>query len=202
MTEHPRLPGSLAAGDDLADTAESWAVETSESVYESGYLDMSVDTVVGPDGDRMRRVVARPRGAVAVAALDEDNRLLLVQQYRHPVALRLLELPAGTLDVEGEEPQDAAARELAEEADVVAQHWGPLLRLATTAGYSSEILTVYEASGLTAVPEGERTEREAEEADMRQWWLPLDEAVTAVLDGRIIDAKTVAAIMTLQSRRS
>src|SRR5690606_24792104 len=104
MTAHPRLPGALAAGDTLADAPESWQVDATEVVYESGYLDLTVDTIVGPGDERMRRVVARPRGAVAVAALDDHDRLLLVQQYRHPVGLSLLELPAGTLDVDGESP--------------------------------------------------------------------------------------------------
>jgi len=202
MTAHPRLPGALAAGDTLADAPESWQVDATEVVYESGYLDLTVDTIVGPGDERMRRVVARPRGAVAVAALDDHDRLLLVQQYRHPVGLSLLELPAGTLDVDGESPRAAVARELAEEGDVVAEHWTQLLQLATSAGFSSEIMTVYEASGLSPVPEDQRTVREAEEAGMRQWWIALDEAAAAVLDGRIIDAKTVAAVLALRARRS
>jgi ADP-ribose pyrophosphatase len=114
----------------------------------------------------------------------------------------MLEIPAGTLDVEGEDALGAAARELAEEADLAADHWERELGLFATPGYSSEAWTVFRASGLRPVPHDDRTERVAEEADMQQWWLPFDAAVDAVLDGRITDGMTVAALLAEQARRS
>lgn len=200
MAPHPTLPGALV--DEVADVEAAWPVVSSERAYASGYLDVDVDVIVSPQGEEHRRVVVRPHGAVGVLALDDDDRLLLVVQYRHPVGARLVELPAGTLDVPGESPQDAAARELAEEADVVAAHWSPLVSLVSSGGYSSEVCQVYRAGGLTPVPEAERTERQAEEADMEQWWVPFDRVVDAVLDGRVRDATMVAAVLAEAARRA
>lgn len=202
---HPSLPGLLApdaAGAAVADTDAAWPVSATTTAYRSGYLGVEVDTIVAPDGQEHERVVVRPHGAVGVLALDEDDRVLLVEQYRHPVGARMLELPAGTLDVAGEPPQEAAARELAEEADVMAATWDVLLSpVAATPGYSSERWHLYRASGLQPVPEAERTVREAEEADMQQWWVPFGAAVDAVLDGRVSDAMTVAGILAELARR-
>ncbi|OUZ06409.1 hypothetical protein BHE97_19100 [Aeromicrobium sp. PE09-221] len=185
----------------VADEAARWPVARVESAFENPYLSVAVDTIVDPSGDEHSRVVVRPHGAVAVLALDEDDRVLLVEQYRHAVRQRLIEIPAGTLDVEGEHPAEAAARELGEEADLLAGHWQPLLEMVATPGYSSERWTAYLATELTALPEAERTRREAEEADMRQWWVPFERAVDLVLDGKITDALTVGAILAARVRR-
>lgn len=202
MTEqHPSLPG-LIADDSLADTPDAWQVARSETILDSSYLSLRSDVIVDPTGAEHTRAVVAPNGAVAVVALDADDRLLLVEQYRHPMGSRLLELPAGTLDVEDEAPLEAARRELAEEADVVADSWTSLLDLAMSPGHSTERIEVFVATGITAVPDADRTTREAEEAGMTQWWLPFDEAVTAVLAGRVTDAKTVAAILAVQAQRS
>lgn len=198
---HPSLPGRLA-GADVSDSDQSWPVARSETLYDSAYISLRSDTIVDPSGDEHVRAVVAPNGAVAVVTLDADDRLLLVEQYRHPTKRRLLELPAGTLDVEGEEPIEAAKRELAEEADIVAATWAPLLSLVMTPGHSTERIEVFVATGLTAVADADRTEREAEEADMAQWWMPFGDAVDAVLDGRISDSKTVAAILAVQVSRS
>lgn len=165
-------------------------------------MSLSIDTIVDPAGGHHSRAIVRPNGAVGVLAIDDDDRLLLVEQYRHPVGRRLLEIPAGTLDVDGEAPLDAAIRELAEEADLVASRWMPMLDLLATPGYSTEAWQVFQATGLCAVPDAERTSREAEEADMVQWWLPFDEAVDVVLAGRISDSMTVSAILAAQVLRS
>ncbi|WP_082554172.1 NUDIX domain-containing protein [Aeromicrobium sp. Root495] len=194
------LPGSSAPAG-LADEDAAWTVASSQEHYTSPYVSLSVDTIVAPDGSEHGRAVVRPHGAVGVLAFDHEDRVLLVQQYRHPVRARLLEIPAGTLDVGGEGPEDAARRELGEETDLVAEHWSVLLNLVTTPGYSTERWTVYLATGLSVVPDAERTEREAEEADMTQWWMPFDDAVEAVLAGRVGDAMTVAAILAEQARR-
>jgi ADP-ribose pyrophosphatase len=144
----------------------------------------------------------QPHGAVGILAVDDKDRVMLVEQYRHPARHRMLEIPAGTLDVAGEDPLDAAVRELAEEADLAADEWSQELTLFSTPGYSSERWTVFRASGLHPVPHEDRTDRVAEEADMQQWWLPFGAAVDAVLDGRISDGMTVAAVLAEQVRRS
>lgn len=202
MTEHPRLTGRIVQDEVLTDEAAAWPVASTEVVYDSAYLSVTVDTVADPAGAEHLRAVVRPHGAVGVVALDEHDRVLLIQQYRHPVGRRLLEIPAGTLDVLGEPPLDAAARELAEEADVTAATWSHELTLYASPGYSSERWDVYLATDLAAVPPGERTERQAEEADMTHWWMPFDEAVAAVLDGRITDSMAVAGILGVQARRT
>lgn len=200
MAVHPTLPGVLV--DDIADAQAAWPVTSSERAFHSGYLDVDVDVIADPQGEEHHRVVVRPHGAVGALAIDADDRVLLVVQYRHPVGARLVELPAGTLDVADEDPQDAAARELAEEADVVAATWSPLLTLVASGGYSSELCRVYRAEGLTPVPEAERTERRAEEADMEQWWVPFDTVVDAVLDGRVRDATMAAAVLAEVAHRA
>lgn len=201
MTPHPRLPGALGDGATLRDEPQSWPVSASEEVHSSTYLSLSVDTIVDPRGGEHGRTVVRPNGAVGILAIDEEDRILLVEQYRHPVRSRLLEIPAGTLDVDGEGPLEAAARELAEEADLNATEWQPLLSQLATPGYSTEAWQTFRASGLSPVPESERTTRVAEEADMKQWWIPFESAVTAVLEGRITDSMTVSAILAAQVLR-
>ena len=101
MTPHPHLPGRLA-GSILSDADASWAVSSSETKYDSPYVSLGIDTIVAPDGTEHGRAVVQPNDAIGILALDEDDRLLLVEQYRHPVRRRLLEIPAGTLDVPGE----------------------------------------------------------------------------------------------------
>jgi ADP-ribose pyrophosphatase len=201
MTDHPHLPGQLA-GSVLSDADASWPVSSSESKYESPYVSLDVDTIVDPDGEEHARAVVSPNDAIGILALDDEDRLLLVEQYRHPVRRRLLEIPAGTLDVPGESPLDASIRELAEEADLIAGHWESQLKLVATPGYSTESWQVFLATDLSPVPEADRIARLAEEADMVQWWLPFDEAVSAVLAGRISDSLTVAAILAAQVLRS
>lgn len=200
MTAHPHLPGQLT--DRVAAGPAGWRQVSSEIGFASDYLTLTVDTIAGPDGEQHARVVVRPRGAVAVAAVDDDGRILLVEQYRHPMGRRMLEIPAGLLDVPGESAEQAAARELAEEADLVAAHWRPLLSLAPTVGYSTEQIDLFVATGLRPVPEPDRIVREAEEADLRLWWVDLDDAADAVFDGRIIDAKTIAAVLALGRSRT
>lgn len=201
MTAHPALPGRLADRS-IGDSQEAWPVARSETKHENAYLTLRVDTIVDAQGGEHPRSVVQPRGAIGVVAVDDSDRILLVEQYRHPVGRRLLEIPAGTLDVAGESSRDAAARELAEEADLRAGEWESILHLLATPGYSTERWEIFVATGLSPVPEGERTVREAEEAEMVQWWLPFDQAVDAILTGRIADSMTVASILAVQARRS
>ena len=198
---HPRLPGRIAPADH-ADSAQAWVVASTTERYSSPFLSVRTDVIVDPTGEHHQRVVVQPRGAVAVLALDEESRVLLVEQYRHPVGARLLELPAGTLDVEGEPALAAAQRELIEEGDVSAATWEEVFGLASTPGYSSERWQLYRATDLSPVPLAERAKRHAEEADLEQWWMPLDDAVTAIFEGRISNALAIAAIMSEVVRRS
>ena len=199
---HPRLPGELwRRGDELADRDERWPVERSERRYDDGFVSVRVDTVLGPQGATFDRSVVEHRGAVGVLAVDKHDRVLLLLQYRHAAGRRLLELPAGIRDVDGEVPAATAARELREEACLVAADWRLLLEVAPTPGSSTEHWQVFLARGLQAVPEDERYVPEHEEADMTAVWVAMDAAVEAVLDGRITDGMAGLAVLAAATMR-
>jgi len=159
------------------------------------------DADLGEAGVVTREYVDHP-GAVAIVALDDQDRVLLLRQYRHPVRSYLWEVPAGLLDVAGEPAVDAAARELAEEADVTAQRWAVLADYATTPGSSNEAVRIFLARGLTDVPEVDRHLRTDEEADMEVRRVPLDEAVALVLDGSLHNPSAVVGILAAAASRA
>ncbi|WP_448060369.1 NUDIX domain-containing protein [Cellulomonas hominis] len=162
--------------------------------------DLVSDTVdLGPT-QVVREYVDHP-GAVAVLAVDADDRVLLLAQYRHPVRSELWEPPAGLRDVAGEPPLDTAVRELAEEADLRAATWHVLVDFFTTPGGSDESITVYLARDLSPVPEAELFAREDEEAEMVPLWVPLDEAVTAVLSGAVHSPTAVVGVLAVAAAR-
>ena len=179
MTDHPVL--RFGAG--LADSPEAWPVSSSETVHSTGrVISVRRDHVVPPAGGDpfVRDVVVHP-GAVGVVALDADNRMLLVRQYRHPVGYRLLEPPAGLLDVAGEEYRLGAERELWEEAATKAADWRVLVDAFTSPGLTNEAVRIFLARDLSEAPEV--YERLHEEADMETAWAPLVDVVGAVLAG-------------------
>lgn len=162
--------------------------------------DLVSETVDLGDSQVVREFVDHP-GAVAVIALDEDDRVLLLQQYRHPVRAELWEPPAGLRDVDGEPPHVTAARELGEEADLRADSWSLLAEFANSPGGSNEHILVYLARGLSEVPEADRFTREDEEAAMVPVWVPLDDAVEAVLAGRLRSPSAAVGILAAAASR-
>lgn len=148
----------------------------------------------------VRDVVVHP-GAVGVAAIDEDDRILLIRQFRHPVGAYLLELPAGLRDVPGEPPLETARRELAEEAGLTASEWHVLVDFFNSPGGSTEAFRCYLARGLARLPGGRLHTGEAEEADLPQSWIPLDDAVEAVLAGHLHNPTTVAGVLAAAAAR-
>ena len=173
----------------------------SDLVYQGKVWDVRSDRIRYGDDEIVRQYVDHT-GAVAIVALDDAGRVLLIQQYRHPIRHRDWELPAGLLDVAGEEPLEAARRELAEEADLVAAHWEPLVSSWTTPGGNDEIIHIFLATGVEAAAAAH--DREDEEADIRVEWVPLADAVDAVLDGRmrngILAIGVLAAAQRLRDR--
>jgi ADP-ribose pyrophosphatase len=166
--------------------------------YVPGHFLTAVD--LGEAGEVTREYVRHP-GAVAVAALDEQGRLCLIQQYRHPVRAFEWEIPAGLLDVTGEPPHVGAARELHEEADLVADTWHVLADYVSSPGGLDEALRIYLARDLSPVPESERHVRDGEELGMPVRWVPLEEIRDAVLAGRIHNATiTIAVLAALAAR--
>jgi ADP-ribose pyrophosphatase len=185
----------------LRDEPSAPPVLAHRRVFKGLVWDLDEDTVDLGHAQVVRQYVAHP-GAVAVIALDDDDRVLLLSQYRHPVRHVLWEPPAGLLDVEGEDEQEAAARELAEEADLVAGSWARLVGFYTSAGGSSEHITVFLARDLAPVDEAELFERRDEEADMEAVWVPLDDAVAGVLAGRLQCPTTVVGVLAAAAARS
>jgi ADP-ribose pyrophosphatase len=157
-------------------------VTSSDLVYEGRVWDVRSDTVRYGGEEIVRQYVDHP-GASAIVALDDEGRVLLIQQYRHPLRMRDWEIPAGLLDVDGEDPLDAAKRELAEEADLDTASIEHLVSVFTTPGGNDEIVHVFLARDLSARPT--MHDREAEEADIRIAWVPLEDAVAAVMAGRM-----------------
>ena len=180
----------------IADEPASFDVTASERVFEGAVWDITRDTVDYNGKDMVREYIDHT-GAVAVFAEDEDGRVLVIQQYRHPVQVRDWELPAGLLDHEGEDHLTAAQRELGEEADLEADHWEPLIRYNTSSGGSDEFIEVFRARGVRATESA--FEREAEEADIVTRWVPREELVDAILDGRLHNSALVAATLAVET---
>jgi 8-oxo-dGDP phosphatase len=185
----------------LRDELVELEVVSSDVVYEGMVWDVRSDTVRYGEGQIVRQYIDHP-GASAIVAVDEDDRVLLIQQYRHPIRHRDWEIPAGLLDIAGESPLETARRELAEEVDLIAAEWEPLVSVFPTPGGNDEVVHVFLARGLTAV--GHEHAREAEEADIRIEWVPLTDAVTGVLEGRlrngILATSVLAAAESLRRR--
>ena len=184
----------------LADVPDPAPVRHTEIVYEGLVWDVRRDRVDLGSEIVTRDVVAHP-GAVAILALDRRGRVALVQQYRHPVLTREWEVPAGLLDVAGEDPLLAAQRELAEEADLRAGRWAVLTDYFTSPGFTSEVIRIFLAEDLAEIPGDERHERFGEERDMPLRWVDLDAAREAVLDGRLHNPHTVIAILVAHAQR-
>ncbi|WFE28769.1 NUDIX hydrolase [Solwaraspora sp. WMMD791] len=159
------------------------------------------DDVTMPGGGVARRDYVRHVGAVGVVALDDAGGVVLVRQYRHPVGRRLWELPAGLVDVRGEDLPSAALRELAEEADLQAGRLDLLVDLHTSPGCSDETIRIFLARDLSPVPQPQRHDRRDEEAEMQVRVVDLDEAVRMVLAGAVTNAAAVAGLLAADRAR-
>lgn len=180
----------------IADVTASYDVTSSDLVYEGAVWNIRRDTVAYGGGSMVREYVDHT-GAVAVYAEDDEGRVLVIQQYRHPVHLRDWELPAGLLDIDGEDELVAAQRELAEEADVEAEQWEPLVRYNTSSGGSDEFIQIYRARGVRATATA--FERSDEEADIVKRWVPRSEIVAAILDGRLQNSALLVAALAVDA---
>lgn len=165
---------------------------SSETLYTGKIFALRSDRVRMPGGTTAVREVVENYGAVAIAALDDDNNIAMVYQYRHPFGRRLWELPAGLLDAAAEPPQPAASRELKEEVGLQASTWQVLVDLDSAPGFSDESVRVYLATGLTEVA---RPEAHAEEADMTMSWVPIAEAARRVFSGEVVNSIAIAGIL-------
>ena len=172
---------------------ESWPVAASEELFSKWLITVRSDKVQLPDEEYAERVVLTHVGAVAVLALDEADRVLMIRQYRHPVARELWEIPAGLRDVSGEALADTARRELLEETGHAASEWHTLIDSYASPGITSEKIRIFLARGLR--PAESDYQREGEEKFLRTAWVPLAEAVQSALAGKLHNGATVQGVL-------
>lgn len=186
----------------LTDEPASWPVESSTDLFRNDWvMALRTDRIRRPDGDgeAFSRLVLEHPGAVVVLALDDQERVCCLRQYRHPARRVFVELPAGLLDGVDEEPVDVARRELREEVELAASEWTPLLSAYSSPGISAEIMHFFLARGLTRADRGD-FELHHEEADIEPFWVPFAELRNAVLDGRVQDAPVALALLAAEAR--
>lgn len=179
--------------------AHEYRTVASREIFDGHVVRLRVDTVSMPGGGTADREICSHDDAVAVVALDERDRVALVRQYRHPVGERLWELPAGLCDVPGEDPVDTGRRELVEESGLEADQWRPVIEIVPSPGFSTERVHVFLATGLRRVT---RPPAADEEADMELAWVPFEETVEMILDGRMVNGIAVAGILAAREARA
>ncbi|WP_421084712.1 NUDIX domain-containing protein [Rothia nasimurium] len=196
--QKPRLnaPALAATQESIADIVNPRYITSRSTRFEGYVWDVIREGIALEEGaEPFERDFLLHPGAVAVLALNDKNEVLLINQYRHPVRANLWEIPAGLLDIDGEPPQQAAARELAEETDLQAGQWDTLMEFYNSPGGMGETCRIYLARNLSQIPAEQREERVHEEAEIVLRWVPLEEAVQAVLTGRIHNAASTNAIL-------
>src|SRR5688500_17715086 len=177
----------------MTGSRHEFTVQASEDIYAGRVMALRADEVLMPSGRVAVREIVEHPGAVAIAALDADDRLMMIHQYRHAVGRRLWELPAGLLDVMGEDQLATARRKLAEETGLAAAEWSVLVDVTPSPGFTDEAVRVYLARDLTEV--GRPEHADDEEADLAARWVSLPVAVRMVLAGTIVNATTVAGVL-------
>ncbi len=200
-TPAPDTPAPDTPAPDTPAPRHDFAVVDSDDIYTGKVLAVRRDQVRMPGGGTAVREIMEHPGAVAVAALDADDRLMLIHQYRHALGRRLWEMPAGLLDVAGEDARETARRELAEEAGLAAEGWSVLIDLAPSPGFSDESVRVYLATGLRDVGRP-ALDADDEEADLEVRWVALADALAMAMDGTIVNSSTVAAVLAVHAVRT
>ena len=195
----PELAASGAGSAPLADEPAEVRIIDSELLLTGRVWDIRRDRFEF-GGSELVRDYLDHTGAVAVLALDDADRVLLIKQYRHPIAHRDWEIPAGLMDAPGEPGLATAKRELAEEADLQAEQWNLLLDVFLSPGGTSEAMRIFLARGLSKA--AHTYVRSEEEAELVPRWVPLDDVVEAVLAGRVQNAVTANAVLAAAAARA
>lgn len=212
MTDGPQRPASDAtdaAGDEPAasrfpgDAALEERVVASRVVHRGGYMEFRRLTIERADGSRAERDIVWHPGAVAIVAIDDDDRILFVRQFRVAAGQVVLEIPAGTLDVDAatgevEAPDGAAARELEEETGFRAGRWERIGDFWTAPGFATERMWLYLATDLQLVDADRLGPDEDEHLELER--IPRAEALAMVDRGEIHDAKTLVGLLALARR--
>lgn len=201
MTEQDRTEAyAVHDGGAVADVPAARAAERSETAFAGAVWDVAREGFrMHPGADMLVREFIRHPGAVAILALDGQDRVRMIRQYRHPVGEELWEIPAGLLDVDGESLIEAAQRELAEETDLTAARWDVLVDFYNSPGSSSERIRVFLARELAEVPPDQRHKRTGEEEGMPLAWVPVAQAVDAVLAGRVHNPSAAMGLLALHA---
>jgi ADP-ribose pyrophosphatase len=198
-----RDTGPAGAGPvEQADLTEQ--VVGSKTIYSGKYLTFRIDTVERTDGSRAEREVVGHPGAVAILAVDDAERVLMVRQYRAPAARILLEIPAGTLDIDPdsgaiEDPNLAAPRELEEETGYRAGSLRLLTSFWTAPGFATELMHLYLATDLRPADDNRIGPDEDERLELEH--VPVSEALAAIERGEIADAKSILGLLWLDGLR-
>jgi 8-oxo-dGDP phosphatase len=178
-----------------------FTVVSSDDIYQGKVMAVRRDEVRMPAGGTAVREILEHAGAVAIAALDADDRLMMIYQYRHAVQRRLWEMPAGLLDQAGEDALETARRELEEEVGLTADEWSVLIDVVSSPGFSDESVRVYLATGLHDVGRPDLG-ADDEEADLEMHWIPLADAVAMVFAGEIVNASCAAGVLAVHAVRT
>jgi 8-oxo-dGTP pyrophosphatase MutT (NUDIX family) len=192
------------SGTRLGDEPRSWPVVGTRDIHrDSWVVAMREDQVQRPEHpeETFGRLVVEHPGAVVVLALDDEERVCCIKQYRHSGQAVFIELPAGICDAQGEDPQVTAARELQEEVELRAEDWRHLMSLFPSAGITNEIHHIYLARGLTYSDRGDFA-MHAEEAELEKLWVPFEELLEGVLDGRVREGPLAAAVLAYEVLRA
>jgi ADP-ribose pyrophosphatase len=194
--------GDLAPASVLRDVERHWPVVGRPRKARGAFVVLRTDRVRMPEGEVARRDVVEHPGAVAVVALDDADRVLLIRQYRHATGHLLWEIPAGLRDVPGEPVRGTGERELREETGYAARTWHVLTDCYPSPGISTERVTVFLARDLAQVPDPERgPPLQHEEAHLQYAWVPLDRAVQLFLAGELHNGVTAVGILAAYAAR-
>ncbi len=187
----------------VGDRPMAWPVRQHRVLAQGAISTFVEDEVVAPGThEGLQRQYTLHPGAVGVVAVDADDRVVVVRQYRHPLGIESVELPAGLLDVPGEPAVLAAQRELAEEAQLQAEQWQVLIDSTPSPGASQESVRIFLATGLSPAERPEGFVLEGEEALMSREFVPLADLTAAVLAGSVQNGHLIAGILALQVARS
>jgi ADP-ribose pyrophosphatase len=179
---------------------ESWPVVSTVELFKSWLITVRSDRVQLPDKEYVQRLVVSHIGAVGILALDDQDRVLMIRQYRHPAGRQLWEIPAGLRDVSGEALVDTARRELLEETKHAAREWHALVDSYASPGITSERIRIFLARGLE--PAYSDYEAEGEEKFLRVAWVPLAEAAAAALAGKLHNGATIQGVLSAAIAKS
>jgi 8-oxo-dGTP pyrophosphatase MutT (NUDIX family) len=185
----------------VEDIRESWPVAASEPILKHWLISVRSDKVQMPDNNYAERTVVSHPGAVAVLALDEASRVLMIRQYRHPVGYQLWEIPAGLRDIDGEPLLATAQRELREETGYQAREWHVLLDTFTSPGFTTERVRLFLARGVEPADDT-GYQRHDEEKFLVTKWVPLAETVRLALAGKLHNAEAVAGVLAAHAAKA